>query len=37
VITEIVEFQVKPGTAEDFIAGVKSSQPISSDLRVSLA
>lgn len=28
MITEIVEFQVKPGTAAKFIAGVKSSQPI---------
>jgi heme-degrading monooxygenase HmoA len=28
VITEIVEFQVKPGTADDFIAALKSSQPI---------
>ena len=28
MITEIVEFQVKPGTVEKFIAGVKSSQPI---------
>src|ERR1700682_3581651 len=28
MVTEIVEFQVKPGTAEKFIAGVVSSKPI---------
>lgn len=28
MITEIVEFQVNPGTQEDFMAGVRDSQPI---------
>lgn len=28
MITEIVEFEVKPGTQERFIEGVKASQPI---------
>ena len=28
MITEIVEFQVKPGTADKFIEGVRASRPI---------
>lgn len=28
MITEIVEFEVKPGTAEQFIAGVEASAPL---------
>jgi heme-degrading monooxygenase HmoA len=28
MITEIVEFEVRPGTADQFIAGVEASQPI---------
>ena len=28
MITEVVEFEVKPGTADDFMAGVAASQPI---------
>ncbi|MBP7335988.1 antibiotic biosynthesis monooxygenase [Niveispirillum sp.] len=28
MITEIVEFEVKPGTAEKFIAGVEASRPL---------
>lgn len=28
MITEIVEFEVKPGTVEKFIAGVQASRPL---------
>lgn len=28
MITEVVEFEVKPGTAERFVAGVEASRPL---------